>query len=191
MNDPDIKLWFSQWDRIEAVAISAALLFLVVVVLMRLLGKRTTSRMNNFDWIVTVAMGSLVASGVLSKTVSLSDTLAAMLVLGLCQWTITALILRSPRFARLVKPTPRLVVQDGTLIRAALRKERVTTDELFSRLRQQGFTTLSEVKWAILETDGQFTIIRDTGDGMDLARSDLMGNLIGADRLEKRASDQS
>ncbi len=191
MNDPKIDLWFSEWNRIEAVAISAVLFFVFVVLLMRLLGKRTTAQMNNFDWVITVAMGSLVASGILSKTVSISDTLVAMLVLGLCQWITSWLVISWPPVARLVKPTPRFLVKDGASLPSALRKERISTDELFSRLRQHGYANIADVKWVIIETDGRFSVIPDRQADTVGSKADLMGNIKGESGLEIRADDQS
>ncbi|WOI58266.1 DUF421 domain-containing protein [Palleronia sp. LCG004] len=184
MNDPSIHLWFNDWNRIGSVVVGALVFFAFVVLLTRLLGKRTTAQMNNFDWIIAVAMGSLLSSGILLKDVSIADALVAMAVLGMCQWLTTWLVIRVPKLAWVVKPVPRLLVHDGELVEDALRVERISKDELFARLRAHGYTHLAEVQWVILETDGTMTVIPDMDPEMPLRDAELMQNISVADHLK-------
>ncbi len=185
MNDPTIHLWFNDWNRIGSVVIGAIVFFAYVILLTRLLGKRTTAQMNNFDWIIAVAMGSLLSSGILLKDVSIADSLVAMGVLGLCQWLTTWLVLKVPRLAWVVKPMPRLLVHDGELVDGAMRAERISEDELFARLREQGYTNLEEVQWVILETDGRMTVVADMNPEMPLSEAGLMRNIDVQSDLKK------
>ncbi|PZX19651.1 uncharacterized protein DUF421 [Palleronia aestuarii] len=189
MNDPDIHLWFNDWNRIASVTIGAVIFFAFAVLLTRLLGKRSTAQMNNFDWIIAVAMGSLLSSGILLKDVSIADALVAMGILGLCQWMTTWLVLRVPWLAWAVKPMPRLLVHDGEIVEAAMRAERISEDELFSRLRGQGYTNLPEVQWVILETDGRLTVVPDMNPEMPLSDAGLMRNINVDPGLKKIKPD--
>ncbi|MGB3722587.1 MAG: DUF421 domain-containing protein, partial [Pacificimonas sp.] len=70
---PYIATWFNSWERLLSIGLSAIATYIGIVILVRISGKRTTSQMNNFDWIITVALGGLVTSGILLKGVSVVD----------------------------------------------------------------------------------------------------------------------
>ncbi|QFU07655.1 hypothetical protein PARPLA_01569 [Rhodobacteraceae bacterium THAF1] len=191
MNDPRIDLWFNDWSRIGAIGVGALFFFVFAVLLMRVLGKRTTSQMNNFDWIITVAIGSLASSGILLKDVSIADAAFAMVVLGLCQWATTWSVIQAPWIARAVKPTPQLLVHRGEMLNDALRRERISTDELYGRLREHGYTNVEAVKWVVLETDGRMTVIPFGDEDRDVRidNADLMGNVRGVDSMRTKQED--
>lgn len=104
----------------------------------RILGKRTTSQMNNFDWMVTVAVGSLAASGVLLKDVPIADATLAIAIIFVLQWLTPWLVLRSELFCKLIKAEPRMLLAKGELQKDAMRAERVLKAEVLNLLRQQG-----------------------------------------------------
>lgn len=141
------------------IAVSTPLLYIGVVLLIRLSGKRSTSQMNNFDWIVTVAAGSVVASGVLPNGIGLLEAgLAITLLIGL-QYILTWVVIRNERLADLVKAAPRLLAYRGELLPDAMRKERVSERELMSAVRESGRSTLEEVEAVVLETDATFSVL--------------------------------
>ena len=163
----EIATWFNSWERIQSVAISAAFFFIFIVALIRFLGKRATSQMNNFDWIITVAVGSLAASGILLKDVSVSDAAIAIAVIAGMQWLTTLLVLKNEWVCRLVKPNPVLLVHKGKLLTDAMRRERVTKAEVYAKLRAQGFVRVEDANWVVLETDGAMTVIPYGDAGWD------------------------
>ncbi len=87
MNEP----WniFADSERNLSIIASSLYFYVLVVALVRLMGKRTTAQMNNFDWIINVAVGSLVASGILFKNVPVMGATAAILTIAICQWLLT------------------------------------------------------------------------------------------------------
>ena len=172
---PEIDVWFNSWDRLASVAQGSLFFFVYIVLIMRVSGKRTASQMNNFDWIVTVAIGSLAASGILLQDVSVADAALAIAILTACQWATTWLITRSEGFSRLVKPAPRLLMEGGRMLTRAMRRERISHAELLSRLRRQGYVRGAEAQWVVLETDGSLTVIPRQGVG--LADAETMGNV--------------
>ena len=98
---------------------------------LRASGKRTLSKLNAFDLVVTVALGSTLATALLSKDVALAGP----------QWAVAKLSLRSPRSSRLVKAEPRLPPHRGRFLDGALRDERVTRDEVLAALRAAAWRT--------------------------------------------------
>jgi len=162
------KLLFDGFEPLLRIAISVPVMYFAVIAFVRLSGKRTTSQMNGFDWIVTVAMGSLVASGIVSRSVPLADTLLAIALLLALQYAVTRTVRDSAAVSRLIKAEPRLLVRDGRFLPVALAAERMTEGEVLSTVRGQGIASLDEVAAVVLETDASISVIpRSTGQGTD------------------------
>lgn len=156
---------FSDWRSLERVAVVGVLAYATLVVLLRLSGKRTLSKMNAFDLIVTIALGSTLASVILSKSVALLDGALAFALLIFLQFAITWLSVRSKTVGRLVKAEPTLLVHRGDLLPRAMKRERVVEAEILAAVRQQGIASLAEVEAVVLETDGSFSVIRRSSSG--------------------------
>lgn len=135
-----------------------------LVLLLRVSGKRTLSKMNAFDLVVTVAIGSTLATVLLSKDVALSEGVVAFgLLIGL-QWVRTWLSVRSPRVEHLIKAEPSLLYFEGRFLNQALRRERVTEAEVRAAVRSQGLSKMESVAAVVLETDGSLTVLRNQDD---------------------------
>lgn len=166
---------FESWDRLISTAVSAGLFFVIVVVIIRLAGKRTTANMNNFDWIVAVAIGSLASSGILLKNVPIADATIAIVVLVALQWLTTWMTIRSPWFSSLIKPAPRMLTHKGQYLRNAMIKERVTQAEIDATLREAGYVSPEDANWVIIETNGILTVIPRQDASLD--ESDLLSGV--------------
>lgn len=155
----DISTWFNGWDRLWSIAQSGIALYVGIILFVRIFGKRTTSQMNNFDWIITVALGGLVGSGILLKDVSVADAVFAAAWLMFLQWVTTSLIIRSERFCKLVRAEPTLLVNEGQLLTKNMRRERISSAEVSAALRDRGMKDVAEAQWVILETDATFSVV--------------------------------
>ena len=157
---------FDGWTGPLRVLVVGTLAYVVLVVMLRATGKRTLSKMNAFDFVVTVALGSALATTMLSETVSLVEGgLALGLLVGL-QFVVTWASVRSPRVQSLVKAQPALLLHHGRFLDGAMRRERVTREELIAALRQQGVSSIERAT-VILETDGSLSVVTGaaTGEG--------------------------
>lgn len=146
--------------------------YLGLIVFLRISGKRTLSKWNAFDLVATVALGSSLATSLLSKDVSLAQGLLAFAVLIGLQFLITWLSVRWSMFDRLVKSSPALLLYKGKVRQDVLLRERVTVSELHAALRGKGITDIEQVGAVVLETDGSFSIVAkidDEGPGSTLA----------------------
>lgn len=152
-------MWFQSMDAVWRVLATGAASYVLLVLLLRLSGKRTLSKLNAFDLVVTVAMGSTLASALLSSDVPVADALAGFLVLVFGQYAIARLSVHSGRFAQLVRSQPRLLLRDGEMIAAALREERVTREEVLAAVRQSGLPRLQDVGAVVLESDGSISVL--------------------------------
>ncbi len=170
-------MFFDDWTGLGRTLVVGTLAYLSLVLLLRVSGKRTLSKMNAFDFLVTVALGSTLATVLLSKDVALAEGVLAFAVLISLQFAITWLSVRSPAVRRLVKPEPALLLHRGEFLHRAMKRERVTEEEIRAALRAQGVGSLGEAEAVVLETDGSFTALKQAGDG---AASALRG-VAGAD----------
>lgn len=135
----------------------AGYLFLVASV--RLAGKRSLAKMNAFDLVVTVALGSAMATILLSAQVALAEGAAAVALLVGLQFTVTWLSVRSRSIRRLVKSQPTLLLCDGRMLHDRMRRQRVTDSEVRQALRAHGYGDLEQVAAVVLETDGSFSVV--------------------------------
>ena len=177
-------MFFDSWMGVLRTAVVGVLAYAGLVILLRISGKRTLSKMNAFDLVVTVALGSTLASIILSKDVALAEGMAAFLVLVGMQYVVAWLSVRSRTVRRLVKSEPRLLVHQGCPLEQALRDERVTEDEVRSAVRSQGINSLDQVTAVVLETDGTFSIIKNS----DHETTALLG-VKGAKERVTRSAD--
>ena len=152
-------MFFDSYHDLVRVAVVGASAYLALVVLLRATGKRTLSKMNAFDLVVTVALGSILAATILDDSVSLSEGLLAFAVLCLLQFAVTYVSVRWKAFATLVKSEPTLLFFDDRWLAVAMKRERVTEEEALAAVRAQGLSDLSEVRAIVLESDGSINVV--------------------------------
>ena len=156
-------MFFDGWAGLGRVLVVGTLAYAALVFLLRVSGKRTLSKMNAFDLVVTVALGSTLATVLLSKSVALLEgVLAFALLIGL-QLALTWLSVRSERLQSWIKAQPALLVHNGRFLDGTLRRERVTQEEVRAAIRAQGAAALEEVDAVVLETDGSFSVLKKVG----------------------------
>lgn len=156
-------MFFNGWEGIWRTAWVGALAYAALILFLRVSGKRTLSKMNAFDFIVTVALGSTLATILLSKDVALAEGLTALALLILLQFIITYLSVRSPTLQQWIKAEPALLFHGGEFLWQAMRRERVTEEELRAAVRAQGIADLARVGAVVLETDGSITVLAEAG----------------------------
>jgi uncharacterized membrane protein YcaP (DUF421 family) len=154
------SIFFDSWQEIVRVVIIGVLAYVALVILLRVSGKRTLSKMNAFDFVVTVALGSTLATILLSKDVALLEGITALALLIFLQYLIAWLSVRSKRVSNLVKSEPKLLFHKGEFLTAAMNAERVTKEEVCAAIRSGGVANYEEVSAVVLETDGSFTVTK-------------------------------
>ena len=154
---------FDSWAGLGRVLLVGSLAYVSLVLLLRVSGKRTLSKLNAFDLVVTVALGSTLATVLLSKSVALAEGVLALGLLILLQYTIAWLSVRSPRFQSFVKAEPTLLVHRGRFLDHAMRAERITREEILAALRASGTADVGEIAAVVLETDSSLSVIPDAG----------------------------
>ena len=151
--------WFGDWGGVFRVFCVGAAAYVFLLVVLRISGKRTLSKLNAFDLVVTVAMGSTLASALTSKDLPFAEAAAAFVVLVGAQYAVAKVSVHWTRFARMVRAEPTLLFARGRFLDEALQAERVTHDEVLSAMRGAGFERPEEVGAVLIEGDGSLHVL--------------------------------
>jgi len=147
-------------DAVAKGALLSAFGLLWVIFLVRIVGLRSFSKMTNFDFVMTIATGSLLAGASQSDNwPGLLQSVTAMASLFAMQYFASSLRQKSPGFDRLVQNTPILLMKDGVIIKEALRATRVAEDDLMAKLREANALDLSTVRAVVLETTSDISVL--------------------------------
>lgn len=145
---------------------TAVIAYALVVVLLRASGKRTLSRMNMFDLIVVVALGSILARTILSGGTSLFQGMFSLVILAGLQYSLEWLSANDPRVRKLLTSEPTLLFHRGQFLHKVMRSQRVSEADVLTAVRQNGIGDMAEVEAVVLETSGDFSVIpRSSGGG--------------------------
>lgn len=155
------NIFFDNWASIGRTLSVGLLAYFSLIIMLRISGKRTLSQMKEFDFIVTVALGSTLATVLLSKDVALADGVLALALLISLQYILATLSVKSKKFSKTISSEPTLIFYKGGFLGEALKKERVTEAEVRSILRSSGVTSIRQVEAVVMESNGQFTVVRE------------------------------
>lgn len=157
------NIFFDSWTSTVRIAIITIMSYVVLIVVLRTSGKRTLSKMNAFDMIVTIALGSMLATVALNKNVPLLDGALGMFLLIYLQYAITWLCTRNEGFQQLVKSKPTLLIYRGEIFHAVLKRERITMEEIYEAARKHGCSSVAELQAVVLETTGELNVLKELG----------------------------
>jgi len=149
--------------------------YIAIIFMLRLSGKRTLSKWNSFDFVVTIAFGSILSSILLSTKDSFGTGILAFALLVFFQYVLTWVSSRSSLVQKLVKAEPSLLVYKGEYQKEVLKKERVSEGEILAALRTNGVGAIEDADAVILETDGSFSVIIDLDHNTASALKDVRG----------------
>lgn len=145
------------------IVIRAAIIFAFVFLLTRLLGRRELNSLEPFDLILLVVTGDLVQQGVTQNDQSLTGAMLAISTIGLLTVALSYLSFRFKRMRPILNGEPIVLVEDGELIEPNLRRQRLTREEIGAEARLEGISSIEDVRWAILETNGQISFVTKSG----------------------------
>ena len=147
-------MFFQDWEGIARTLLVGTLAYATLVLFLRISGKRTLAKLNAFDLVVTVALGSTLSAVLLQESIALAEGAVALGLLILLQFAVTFLSVRSHSFARLIRSEPRLLARNGAFCDAAMKEMRLTREEAISAIRASGGRDVADVETLILESDG-------------------------------------
>jgi len=140
-------------------AIRAVVLYVFVVVLMRIVGRRELSSLEPFDLILLVVLGDSVQQAVTQDDYSVTGAFIVVSTIALLQVFVSYVNFKVPFLRSVIDGQPIVVVQDGKLIEPNARRERLTLDDIAEAARLQQIASLEDVQWAVLETSGELSFI--------------------------------
>ncbi|MCX7567722.1 DUF421 domain-containing protein [Sulfitobacter sp. F26169L] len=147
-------------DAVAKGALLSALGLCWIIVLVRFLGLRSFSKMTNFDFVMTVGMGSLLAGASQSSDwAGLVQTMTAMAALFAVQFCVAFLRHRSEAIDSVLQNEPALLMKDGEILHEALLKTRVTEGDLLAKLREANALEMSSIRAVVLETTGDVSVL--------------------------------
>lgn len=153
------SIFLSDWRNLGRTIVVGFLAYTTLVFFLRISGKRTLAKLNAFDLVVTVALGSTLSAVILQKSISLVEGAAALALLITMQFLVAFTSVRWETFAKAVRSEPTLLVRHGAFCRTAMRSERITEAEAMSALRANGGQRISDVESMILESDGTISVV--------------------------------
>jgi uncharacterized membrane protein YcaP (DUF421 family) len=162
--------WYEGWTRLAELTGVLACTYVVLVVMLRVSGKRTLAKLNAFDFVVTIALGSTLSTVAVSREVPLAEGVVVLGGLILLQYLAARAGRRWDGFGRLIKSAPTALVVDGRLREEDMAANRIRVEELGAALRKAGHASFATAACVVLETDGSFSVLDDLGD-----RSALLG----------------
>jgi uncharacterized membrane protein YcaP (DUF421 family) len=141
------------------IALRAIALYAFMLFLMRIVGRRELSQLAPFDLILLIVLGDSIQQGLTQDDYSVTGAVIAISTIALLQVLTSFVAYRFRFLRRVLEGEPIVIVQDGRLIEASLRRERLTREEVEEQARQQQIASLSDVKWAVLEPSGSLSFI--------------------------------
>jgi uncharacterized membrane protein YcaP (DUF421 family) len=157
------SIFFQGWEGPLRILIIAPLAYVALIAMIRLTGKRTLSKLNAFDLVITVALGSVLATIILNKDTPLLAGVTAIAVLVLLQLAVTWTLVRRPGLRRLVRSDPALLLLAGRLQTETMRRERVTEDEVLQAIRDSGGGAFADADGVFLQSDGSLAVVQAKG----------------------------
>jgi uncharacterized membrane protein YcaP (DUF421 family) len=141
------------------IVVRAAVAYLFILFLMRVVGRRELSSMEPSDLILLVVIGDLIQNGVTQTDYSVTGVVLAVGTVGLLAVATSYLTFRFRGVHAVVEGEPVILVQNGEVMERNLRAERLTMDELMEQARLQQVESLDQIKWAVLESSGAISVI--------------------------------
>lgn len=172
------------WEQMALIALSASVMYVTVIVLTRLAGVRSFSKMSGFDFAVTVAIGSVLGSVILSKDPPIAHGVAALIFLFGLQIGMAVLRSRFPGLQTLADNKPRLIMIGGEIQHDQLKKAKMTEDDLWAKLREANAFNFSQVLAVIAETTGDVSVLHATDNDRDI-QPELLKGVIAGDRCAR------
>jgi len=179
-------IFFAGWYNVGRTVVLSIIGFAALMIMLRASGKRTLSKLNVFDFVFVVAVGSVFAATIIEKDVTLVEGMSAFGTLIAIQVILAKLAVISPTAERIINGKPTLLLSHGEFIERSLRKERVTEEEIRAAIREEGVTRVEDVDAVVLENDGTLTVVWKSKNPGGSGES----SLVDAQKPQERRSRQ-
>jgi uncharacterized membrane protein YcaP (DUF421 family) len=152
-------LFFNGWPPIWRIFIVGTCSYITLILLLRAAGKRTLSRMNAYDMVITMALGSILAKVLLTQEISISESIAATFLLILLQYSLSLAMYCFPQLRQIISAKPAVLFYKGRYIDSVMKKERVDKDEIQAAIHEKGISDIMQIEAVILGANGQMSVL--------------------------------
>lgn len=159
---------FDSLNTLYTTALKALLIYAIIIIYTRISGLRTFGKLSSFDFAITIAIGSILASVILSSSVSIAQGAVALGVLIGLQWLISVMRRKSQPVDEAFSNTPLLLMIDGKILEKNLEKVSLSENTLVGKLREANVFDLSEVHAVVMETTGDISVLHASDAGRRL-----------------------
>jgi uncharacterized membrane protein YcaP (DUF421 family) len=142
------------------VVLRAVIIYVLVFAFTRALGRRELSTLQPFDLILLIVIGDLIQSGVTQNDLSVTGVIMVLCTIGTLEVLTSYLGFRFRRIRPILQGEPIVLVENGKLIERNMRRERLTLDDLAEKARLSEIAAIEDIKWAVLETNGDISFIK-------------------------------
>lgn len=139
--------------------IRAVILYLAVIIALRIMGKRQIGELQPGELVITILISECAAAPIQDLSRPVLSGIIAIFTLVILEILLSFLTLKIPMLRRLIDGSPAIVIQDGKLCQATMRKLRLTVEDLTNTLRQKGYFKLEDIAYCIVETDGNLSVL--------------------------------
>ncbi len=153
-------MFFSDYSTLISILVKGVSIYIFIIIALKMFGKRSLAKFNAFDFIVTIALGSILASTLTNNKVTVVDGFLSILVVLMLQYLVSNFAVKIPFLNKLIKSEPALLYYNGKFLEKALEKERVQKEEILQAARESGEQDLSQINQVILETNGTLSVIK-------------------------------
>jgi uncharacterized membrane protein YcaP (DUF421 family) len=171
----DHPIFFKDWAELGRAALVAFVAYTVFILLLRGSGKRTLSKLNVFDFVFVVALGSTLADTMLTPDITVTKGIVACATLIAFQWVLSKTTTRSKRLEKWINGEPTLLLYRGEFLVDVMKRERVTEEEIRAAVREHELASVECVEAVVLETDGTLSVIWRKTEGTQSALLDIVG----------------
>jgi uncharacterized membrane protein YcaP (DUF421 family) len=145
------------------VVLRAVIIYVLVFAFTRALGRRELSTLQPFDLILLIVIGDLIQSGVTQNDLSVTGVIMVLCTIGTLEVLTSYLGFRFRRIRPILQGEPIVLVENGKLIERNMRRERLTLDDLAEKARLSEIASIDDIRWAVLETNGDISFIKQPG----------------------------
>ena len=166
------KLIIDDIGRLYHIAIVASISYVVLFIFIRIAGKRSLAKLNAFDFIVTITLGSTLSSMILAQ-VPIAEGALALLTILILQFLIAKMAKESQVMEKVINSSPTILFYDGKFLEDNMSKEVVTEEEVYSQIRKFRIERISDVKAVVMELTGEITVVKKSPGGEYTSLRDL------------------
>ncbi len=158
------ELFFKDWKTLSHIAVCSVVSYLALFVFIRISGKRTLAKLNAFDFVVAVTLGSTLSSMILMK-VTVTEGCVALIVIIALQYLLAYLAKRSKMMENAINSTPTMLFYNGKYLKNEMEKEMITKEEILAEIRRFRIERIEDVRAVVMELNGEMTVIKKSEKG--------------------------